>query len=206
MAADPRDNTDRKKMVASLPLGTWKNESSAWRHEWPQMKWTFQTVSSQGKTSCLCSFIKSCIIHTPKKLSNERAGFKKTIQSLQAKSSVARGASDLKRTYLIFTAKRRWVSRVPFPHFSIISSASQRDIVLGDKWERSARAQTVRGRSPPSHDPERCRLVLPDNHNCVLKPLITFRSLEWYCFAMNPYEKCTALGDYGSCGGAEGGS
>lgn len=125
------------------------------------------------------------------------------------------------------------VSTPPHTHFSIISSASQRDIVLGDKWERSAGVQTVRGRSPPPlppspppapspssphlyhlHPPNllppprsgsaRSR-VLPDNHNCVLKPLIKFRSLEWYCFAMNPYEKCFTLGDYGSGVGGGGG-
>lgn len=57
---------------------------------------------------------------------------------------------------------------------------------------------------PPRSGSARSR-VLPDNHNCVLKPLIKFRSLEWYCFAMNPYEKCFTLGDYGSGVGGGGG-
>lgn len=88
--------------------------------------------------------------------------------------------------------------------FPIISSASQRDIVLGDKW----RGVTVRGWSPlPPQPPLQwtealCCNVLTDNHNRVLKPLIKFCSLKWYCFAMNPYEKGFPLGDYGSCGDA----
>lgn len=157
---------------------------------------------------CSCAYI----IHTPKKLSNGCTVFYKWyIPPEPTRNGSA--LLTLPRTYLIFTVKRRWVSRVPFPlHFSIISSASQRDIVHGDKWEQSARVQTVRGRSLPSPDPllpapaalrrciQHCRRVLADNHNCVLKPLIKFCSLEWYCFVMNPHEKYLRLGAYG-CGG-----
>lgn len=37
--------------------------------------------------------------------------------------------------------------------FSIISSASQRDIVLGDKWERSVRGASGAGEAPPPSIP-----------------------------------------------------
>lgn len=160
-------------------------------------------------------FIKTCIIHTPKKLSKACAVFYKWSDPYERIRGGSGGGLWLEENLSDLHGKAEVGLQSPVsPHFAIISSASQRDIVLGDKWERSARAQTVRGRSPPSpspptllsHDPERCRRVLPDNHNCVLKPLIKFRSLEWYCFAMNPYEKRFTLGDYGGCVGAGGGS
>lgn len=142
-------------------------------------------------------------------LSNERAWFKKTIQSLQAKSSVARGPLTWRE--LIWSSRQSGggspESRFPT---SPLLALPAKEILCSVTNGRGALGRRQCGGGPlhlpPSHDPERCRRVLPDNHNCVLEPLIKFRSLEWYCFAMNPYEKCTALGDYGSCGGAEGGS
>lgn len=146
-------------------------------------------------------------------------------------------ASDLRRTYLIFTGRRRWVSRVPFPpphtHTSPLLALPAKEILRSVTNGRGALGCRQCGggpppfhlRLPPPHPPSSPQLyhlhppnllppprsgsarsrVLPDNHNCVLKPLIKFRSLEWYCFAMNPYEKCFTLGDYGSGVGGGGG-
>lgn len=95
--------------------------------------------------------VKSWIIHTPKKLSKTRV---LCFINDTGKSAAAEGGLWLQENLSDLHGRRRWVSRVPFPHyFSIISSASQRDIVLGDKCEQRARAQTVRGRSPPSNPP-----------------------------------------------------
>lgn len=76
----------------------------------------------------------------------------------------------------------------------------------------NGRGVTVRGWSPLPSEPSLqrskalCCHVLADNHNRVLKPLMKFRSLKWYCFAMNPYEKGFPFRDYESRGSAGGSS
>lgn len=76
----------------------------------------------------------------------------------------------------------------------------------------NGRGVTVWGWSPLPSEPSLqrskalCCHVLADNHNRVLKPLMKFRSLKWYCFAMNPYEKGFPFRDYESRGSAGGSS
>ena len=74
-------------------------------------------------------FIKTCIIHTPKKLSKACAVFYKWSDPYERIRGGSGGASDLRRTYLIFTARRRWVSRVPFPPTSPLLALPAKEIL-----------------------------------------------------------------------------
>ena len=147
------------------------------------------------------------------------------IQSLQAESTVAWGPLTWE---LIWSSRQGGggspESRFPtspllaLPAEEILCSVTNGRRALGCRqcgggphhlFPLSSLHSTPHPPTPPlfSHDPKRCRHVLPDNHNFVLKPLIKFYSLKLYCFAMNPDEKCfTHLRRlWKLCVGAEGG-
>lgn len=100
------------------------------------------------------------------------------IPSLQEEPPRLGGASDLRRTYPMFTARRRRPSRAPFPLTAPLLSLPAKEILCSvTNGSGAPKVQQCGG--GPLHLPPPPKLlplppstsgVLPDNRNCVLNP------------------------------------